>query len=99
MNIPENGILEVRGLSMKGVIEPGDNVRLTVTKEIKKKDLVVFCENGIPGDSNEQKQLSIKQCFGTAGDKLTMNSETGELWVNGVLAPVKLQNDAQKFCW
>ncbi len=90
-------IYEVRGLSMTGVIEPGDTVRVSITTPVKRNDLVVFSETGFIKD--QQVPVSIKKCYGIPGDKITFNSETGEMWVNGVLCPVMLQNEAQKYCW
>lgn len=85
-------VLEVRGNSLTGVLEPGDNVQLLPFPEkIKKDTLVVFKES--------PENLSIKICKGIPGDQLTINSETKELLINGQVMPVKFSNDAQLDCW
>lgn len=84
-------IVEVRGSSLTGILQSGDQVVITETKEVVKEDLVVFYEH--------PKQLSIKVCKGVVGDKITINSENKEIRVNGVLAPVKLRNDIEIHLW
>ncbi len=88
----EQNIIEIRGNSLSGVLESGDHVVLLPTPETIKRDmLVIFKEN--------PTQTSIKICKGIPGDQITLNSETKEIRINGVLMPVTLSNEAQLYCW
>lgn len=83
--------IKVRGNSLTGVVESGDEiVILPFIENVKRDQLIVFKES--------ENQVSIKQCKGKPGDQLTINSETGEIFVNGHLQKVKL-DDKQKVCW
>lgn len=84
-------VFEVRGGSMLGILEPGDNVMVEPTQDIKRGDLVVFEE--FPG------QNSIKKCFGVAGDEVSIMSEDALIKVNGKSVDIKLSSDSQKFLW
>lgn len=85
-------IVEVRGNSLTGVLESGDQIIiLPAPDEIKRDMLIVFKEN--------PAQTSIKICKGIPGDQVTINSYTKEMIINGKIMDVKFSNDAQIFCW
>jgi signal peptidase I len=84
-------ILEVRGSSLTGILEPGDRLMLTENKEPGLNDFVVFNEGG--------HQVSVKVCRGLAGDKITIDPVTREMRVNNVLLDVKLRSDAEVEIW
>ena len=90
----EQTLLEVRGDSLSGVLENGDQIILLPAPEQIKRDVLVVFKN-TPSDPG----INVKICKGVPGDQIAFNSETKEIMVNGKIMPVKFSNDAQIHCW